>query len=302
MRRAGLLAQLAAASLAIRMPPGREPPPAAGGGWRLCARPAEAASAASIPKILHQTYKTEDLPWYFKYWRQTWLDSTPDWEHHLWTDADNRNLVAEHYPWFLATYDAYVWPIQRVDAARVFMMHRFGGVYADLDVEALREPSALLRGGGRDLALFYDYDAQNHGVTNSLMASVPGHPFWISLAKRMMRRQHTVKYVFNMSCTVKLLYMTGPVAITDEMKDHMVQSPEAKVGVYPRRYWAPFQHNIKDNPCEAHDCKSLYPDAFLVTHWTGVWWKSGELKEDNCTSDPDPRVNMLREAEPDRCE
>jgi hypothetical protein len=31
----------------------------------------------------------------------------PDWEFKIYTDADNRALIADHYPWFLKTYDGY---------------------------------------------------------------------------------------------------------------------------------------------------------------------------------------------------
>jgi hypothetical protein len=46
---------------------------------------------------------------------------------------DNRRLIAQHYPWFLATYDGYKHHICRADAARYFYMFHYGGVYLDLD-------------------------------------------------------------------------------------------------------------------------------------------------------------------------
>jgi mannosyltransferase OCH1-like enzyme len=42
-------------------------------------------------------------------------------------------LTVARYPWFLETFDGYVYPIQRADAIRYFVLHHFGGIYIDLD-------------------------------------------------------------------------------------------------------------------------------------------------------------------------
>lgn len=51
----------------------------------------------------------------------------PGWEYRLWTDAENRELVQEHYPWLLETYDRLPENIMRADMARILYMHQFGG-------------------------------------------------------------------------------------------------------------------------------------------------------------------------------
>jgi len=42
-------------------------------------------------------------------------------------------LTVARYPWFLETFDGYVYPIQRADAIRYFVLYYFGGIYIDLD-------------------------------------------------------------------------------------------------------------------------------------------------------------------------
>jgi len=51
----------------------------------------------------------------------------PAWEYKLWTDEANRNLVKEHYPWLLETYDGFPENIMRADTARILYMHHYGG-------------------------------------------------------------------------------------------------------------------------------------------------------------------------------
>ena len=47
-----------------------------------------------ITRCLHQSWKSRSLPAHFKHWQQSWKQNHPGWEYRLWTDADNRELVA----------------------------------------------------------------------------------------------------------------------------------------------------------------------------------------------------------------
>ncbi len=107
----------------------------------------------TIERTLHQTWKTEDIPERFRPWVESVRRENPDFEHRLWTDADNLRLIEEHYPWFLDTYLAYQHPVERADAARYFIVYTHGGLYLDLDMECLRPLSPLLRGDAVHLAL-----------------------------------------------------------------------------------------------------------------------------------------------------
>lgn len=53
----------------------------------------------------------------------------------LWTDVSIKNWMQSHYPQFISTlFDAYPFQIQRVDAARYFILYHHGGVYMDMDI------------------------------------------------------------------------------------------------------------------------------------------------------------------------
>ncbi len=108
---------------------------------------------SDIPRIIHQTWKDNHLPTDYKQYRQTILDLHPDWEHRLWTDADNRNLIMKTFPWFLKTYDNYKHTIERVDAVRYFILLHYGGVYIDLDMECLKPVDDLFLEGNLHFSL-----------------------------------------------------------------------------------------------------------------------------------------------------
>jgi inositol phosphorylceramide mannosyltransferase catalytic subunit len=55
----------------------------------------------------------------------------------------------KEYPWFLETYDSYLYAIQRADSLRYFLLAHYGGIYLDLDdvCDFLRSPLGLLPRG-----------------------------------------------------------------------------------------------------------------------------------------------------------
>jgi mannosyltransferase OCH1-like enzyme len=62
-------------------------------------------------------------------------------------------------------------------------LHKFGGVYADLDFESIRPMDEYLN--GKQLVLGRMSTApmlwSEHSIPNAFMASAPKHPFWIKV-------------------------------------------------------------------------------------------------------------------------
>lgn len=145
-----------------------------------------------IPKILHFTWKSEQLPRQMQAYYDAWRRLHPDWEIRLWTDETMRAFVAETYPAAIATYDAYPKMIQRADSFRYLVLGALGGVYADLDVEPFQSINGLLNYecflGIEPLEHIFP-DRHHQGVpfllTNAFMGSVPGHRLWQDIIARM---------------------------------------------------------------------------------------------------------------------
>ena len=135
---------------------------------------AAGSSADVVPRIIHQMYKTTAIPSKWADAAAQWraMHPPPEYTYILWTDETLRELVATEYAWLLPTYDAYPHATQRWDASRYCVLHKYGGVYADLDLAPITPIDEMLR--GQRLLLPH---TPNIGLTNAFMAATPRHPF-----------------------------------------------------------------------------------------------------------------------------
>lgn len=156
-----------------------------------------------IPKIIHQTYKNEDIPETWQPGQQACVDLHPDYQYILWTDDMARDFIAEEYPWFLKTWDSYPYPIQRADAIRYFALAHYGGVYIDLDDGCMRRLDPLLT------VPAFVRETQPTGISNDVMGSVPGHLFFIKAIENLQRYQRNwlVPYI-------TIMFSTGPLFLS----------------------------------------------------------------------------------------
>ena len=231
----------------------------------------QAYSKESIPPIFHQSWKTVDVPNKFLDWEKSCLDKHKNWDHLLWTDEDNRQFVAKEYPWLLYTYDRFKNNIQRADFSRYVYLHYYGGIYADLDVECLKNSDELIKDKVIVFGVLGDDDNFVHNIPNAILASIKGHPFWLFLLNRITMLMHQ---------NGEPEEMTGPIILRDAYRlfvkyeqyknDFYITKPGILYGVdwhkpLPNCVAAFGQH------LDTTECKKNYPDAYMVTYWTHSW-------------------------------
>ncbi|MCX5943479.1 MAG: glycosyltransferase [Cyanobacteria bacterium] len=100
--------------------------------------------AMTIPRVLHQLAKTDDIPAHLQGFQDSWKRLNPDYEYHLWTDESLEAWVREQAEEFLPLFLAYPLSICRADLGRYLLLDRIGGVYADLDCQCLQPITPLL--------------------------------------------------------------------------------------------------------------------------------------------------------------
>ncbi len=131
-----------------------------------------------IPKLIHQTWKTNDIPRKWHRFANTVQALNPDWKYKVWSDADNDEFVKTEYPEFYDIFTGFSRGIMRADVIRYLLMYKIGGVYLDLDYEMIKpfdfgDCEIVL-----PLSRSKKYGDPKDELGNCFFASAPGHKFW----------------------------------------------------------------------------------------------------------------------------
>ena len=259
-----------------------------------------------IPKRIFQTWKSKtDIPENMSYWQSTWKRHNLNYDYQLWDDTDNRNFIETYYPWFLEKYDSYDVMIKRADAVRYFYLYHFGGIYADMDFECIRNFDDILELDGIVLGYMGDPAEYNHehNIPNAIMISKPREVFWLCMFYNLMR---TPSYG-------AVEYTTGPVVLKSaieiynqilseqmnietlvwyiKLKELLGENLQpntgySKITILPTEYFYPLnwrdwdqqqqlRHPVvpqnKEQKGIIYDeekVKKLFPNSYAVTYWT----------------------------------
>jgi len=132
-----------------------------------------------IPKIIHQTAPRDEKKWnpVWKPCQESWKRNFPTWHYQMWTDEDLDVFIRTKYPWFYPTYISYPQNIMRFDAARYFILYEYGGIYADMDFECVKNFEHLLPKGVA-FAAETPWNTWGEVYQNALMGSPKNHEFW----------------------------------------------------------------------------------------------------------------------------
>lgn len=256
----------------------------------------------SIPKKILQTWKSRtDIPANFQYWSQTWKAMNPDYEYILWDDADNRAFIAEHFAWFLPTFDAYPKNINRADAVRYFFLYYYGGIYADMDFECLKPMDSLIAANPSASVILGKMSSNTkrvfhttNSIPNALMISAPRDPFWIFVIQQLIQSSSDIVVesatgpamlykairMYNTNCESR-----NSLSWYNSLLNQMEGLPPTEDGnliivapqyLYPLS-WVDNQParrsalNNADYTSLTSISKKNYPEAYAVTYWTHTW-------------------------------
>jgi mannosyltransferase OCH1-like enzyme len=204
-----------------------------------------ARTKSMIPHIIHQTYKTfASIPLCWAETPSRWQALHPTWTYTFWSDADLEALIAADFPWFLQRYRAFPHVIQRVDAARYFILFKFGGVYADLDVAPLVPLDPWVDAVSSEVALVASGHVSSC-ITNSFMASAPGASLWPLVHREMLCRGAPWWAVTR---HFRVMTTTGPM-----MLDRVVRrDATATVSIFPPTLFATARPRVSENAVLQH--------------------------------------------------
>jgi mannosyltransferase OCH1-like enzyme len=161
-------------------------------------------SKGPVSRIIHQTAPSDESKWnpVWKPCQESWKRNFPDWEYRMWTDEDLDEFIKTKYNWFYPTYIGYPQNIMRFDSARYFILYEYGGIYADMDFECVKNFENLLP-SGLAFAAETPWDTPGEVYQNALMGSPPKHEYWIHVFEDLKAHQNVAS----------VLNATGPEVI-----------------------------------------------------------------------------------------
>lgn len=138
-----------------------------------------------IPRLLFQTFETDDGPPKMAMARQTWKDLNPDWTLHFHDAEMRREFIGKHYgPEHVAAYDRLTSGAYKADFWRYCALYVHGGVYVDVDAVCRVPLDDVIRPEDR----FLSARAGNvpWAIHNGFIACTPEHPFLARAVERAL--------------------------------------------------------------------------------------------------------------------
>jgi mannosyltransferase OCH1-like enzyme len=125
-----------------------------------------------IPKIIHQTWKTNKIPDNWKKAVDSCKTEHGDYKYILWTDATMKEFMKNEYPSYYDLYKNYKYNIQRCDVFRYFVLYKYGGIYLDMDILCKKKLDTYLK-----YNIVLSKSSNVSTFTNSFFMSEPNNKF-----------------------------------------------------------------------------------------------------------------------------
>lgn len=146
-----------------------------------------------------------------KMYRDTWKKHNKNWIIVEWSKKMCENLVKNFYKEHHEMYKNYSYEIQRCDAVRYMILHRYGGWYADMDYICNRPFEEVGTIYKNNIYLVQSPNSvitqDSDHISNSLMFSEKNHAFWKQVLLDMEKNQKT-SYFFTKH--IHVMFTTGP--------------------------------------------------------------------------------------------
>lgn len=240
-----------------------------------------------FPKIIFQTWKNHDIPDLHKPWVESWKTYNPDYEYILWDDNENRDFVKKYYPDHLKIYDSFPVEIYRADYVRYLFLHKYGGIYTDIDIECLRNFDSLFEEekhsdiiiASTSPAHIYKPKGQEEihcNIANDIMISKPGNDLWFAVTDVI--KEKTKLLLKKELDHINPDYITGPASLYEGIKRYGNKGISIPPHYYFHNYCAIFFYETKKPEPESFYIKlkrleAIYKGSYAFTYWTTSWFK-----------------------------
>jgi inositol phosphorylceramide mannosyltransferase catalytic subunit len=125
-----------------------------------------------IPKIIHQTWivdnkwKSKNMPEIFEKIYNKNQEINKGYEYKLWND-NVEEILEKEYPKLYEIYNKTILGVQKSDISRLVILHKYGGIYMDLDILLVKSLDNLLDYNSDQLYFGYEPKEQTEYLYKS---------------------------------------------------------------------------------------------------------------------------------------
>lgn len=164
-----------------------------------------------FPRIVHQIWMQgeAEMPDFAVESMGTWKEKNPGFEYMFWDEEAISRLIEQDYAWFYETWKGFPHMVQRVDTGRYAILHRYGGIAADMDSYCLNSVEPLMSkfDGTEKTVLVSEFPFQNPVehilqqsfnfgkklINNGIQVAKPGNRIHLALLHTSKERGDSVR-------------------------------------------------------------------------------------------------------------
>lgn len=210
----------------------------------------------AIPRIIHQTFQSKNLPAEFQKNVDELKALNPEWEHRLYDDHDIRQFISDVYGTGILAYFNRINPrygAAKADLFRYLLLYKYGGVYLDIKSTFTKPIDHVLKPDDRYLLAKWSNKPgakrEGWGMPKELdmipggefqqwhIVASPGHQFLKAVIERVLTNIDCYKPWLHGTGGNGVLRLTGPIAYTLAIHPllpahpHRLVNDEAELGL-----------------------------------------------------------------------
>lgn len=215
-----------------------------------------------IPKIIHQTARTNHISWEEKKLVKRMRKKLSDWEYMFHDDIDNERLIRNYFPQYLEKYNAIPKGVAKADIARLVFLYVYGGFYFDTDYKILKKiPDWMLN--NHQLLMESRNSQKEYKLGNAILASEPKGSFYKDFVEHIFSQPEITNLKEN-----RVEYVTGPEALTAFYLNNKTLYKD-EITIIPRTYFNP--------PILNHGLTIKKTVDTIGIHYCWGSWRSGNI-------------------------
>jgi mannosyltransferase OCH1-like enzyme len=232
-----------------------------------------------IPKIIHKIAPSNKSVWKEEWsvCHETWETTFSDFEIKVWSDNSDEmgKFVLENYPKYYDFFKNLPYNICKIDFFRNLILHKHGGIYADMDYAVCEEfHNQLDNSFGIVESMGSEFPSWQETVQNCLMYSEKNNSLLIDFCENSIKILENEDYYKELNSN-KLFFggwiiksIFGPIMYTNYIKENKISVQILPKNKFNRKYLNPannsnitFKDFLKENDVTGHHfCTNYWGD------------------------------------------